>query len=136
VFSIYYKHMSIGACPTQLFSSLLIDLNTVRTIFSGRYKGKLTEYAQAFADQKKELEFLVNQKSASTIVAMKGTVDGVSTKLDKLLDFIQKKSPEEQKAAEMVERRGGEAAVMEASRGWSLDIWRCSPFLLFRTKSF
>ena len=47
---------------------------------------------------------------------MKGSLDGVSKKMDKLVEFIEKKSPDEQKAAELVERRGGEAVVVEVSR--------------------
>jgi hypothetical protein len=47
---------------------------------------------------------------------MKGNLDGVSKKMDKLVEFLEKKSPEEQKVAEMVERRGGEAAVIEVSQ--------------------
>lgn len=46
---------------------------------------------------------------------MKGAVEGVSKKMEKLIEFLEKRSPDEQKAAEMVEQRGGEAAVIEVS---------------------
>lgn len=44
---------------------------------------------------------------------MKGSLDGVSKKMDKLVEFLEKRTPEEQKASDMVERRGGEAIVVE-----------------------
>jgi hypothetical protein len=46
---------------------------------------------------------------------MEGSLDSVSKKMDKLVEFLEKRTPEEQKAADMVERRGGEAIVVEVS---------------------
>jgi hypothetical protein len=46
---------------------------------------------------------------------MKGSLDGMSEKMDKLVEFLDKKSPEEQKAVDTIERNGGEAAVIEVS---------------------
>lgn len=47
---------------------------------------------------------------------MKGSLDGVSKKMDKLVAFLEKKTPEEQQAVDMVARRGGEAAVIEVCK--------------------
>ncbi|KZP29523.1 hypothetical protein FIBSPDRAFT_193959 [Athelia psychrophila] len=84
----------------------------VRTIFSGRYKGKLDDFAQTFADTKDELKFLVLSKSAVTTMGMKSTLNQVSAKVDKVIAFLEKMSPEEKKAAEAVQQRGV-AAVIE-----------------------
>lgn len=84
----------------------------MRTIFSGRYKGKLDSFAQAFADMKDELKFLVLSKSAVTTTAMKGTLDQVSAKVDKVIAFLEKMSPEEKKVVESIQQRGL-AAVIE-----------------------
>ena len=89
---------------------------SVRTIFSGRYKGQLADFAKTFTDEKSELQFLITQKSAATVTAMKGNLDGVSKKMDRLVEFLEKKSPDEQKAMDIVARNGGEAAVIGVSK--------------------
>ncbi|KIM78706.1 hypothetical protein PILCRDRAFT_10927 [Piloderma croceum F 1598] len=91
----YYKHKSI-----------------VRTIFSTRYKGQLATFATTFTDQKSQLQFLVNMKSAETVTAMKGSLDTVSKNVDRLIEFLEKKSPGERDVVDMVESRGGAAAVI------------------------
>jgi hypothetical protein len=87
----------------------------VRTIFSTRYKGQLATFATTFTDQKSELQFLVNMKSAETVTAMKGSLDSVSKNVDRLVKFLEKKSPGERDAVDMVESRGGAAAVIGVS---------------------
>jgi hypothetical protein len=47
---------------------------------------------------------------------MKGSLDNMTKKMDKLVEFLDKKSPEEQKAVDMVARHGGEAAVVGVSQ--------------------
>lgn len=98
----------------HISDSLIHPIIQVRIIFSGRYKGRLDDFAQAFSDQKSELQFLVIQKSAANTTAMKGTLDNVSKKMDKLVAFLERMSPEEQTTADLVERRG-EAAVVDVS---------------------
>jgi hypothetical protein len=39
-----------------------------------------------------------------------------TTSSGRIFEFVENKSPDEQKAAELVERRGGEAVVVEVSR--------------------
>jgi hypothetical protein len=89
---------------------------SVRTIFSTRYKGQLADFAKNFTDQKSELQFLITQKSAATVTAMKGSLDSMTKKMDKLVQFLDKKSPDEQKVADMVASHGGEAAVVGVSQ--------------------
>lgn len=89
---------------------------SVRTIFSTRYKGQLADFAKTFTDQKSELQFLITQKSAATVTAMKGSLDSMTKKMDKLVQFLDKKSPDEQKVADMVASHGGEAAVVGVSQ--------------------
>lgn len=43
---------------------------------------------------------------------MKGTLDKVSAKVDKVIAFLEKTSPEEKRAIEAVEQRGAAAVVM------------------------
>jgi hypothetical protein len=85
---------------------------SVRTIFSTRYKGQLADFAQNFTDQKGELQFLITQKSAAAVTAMKGSLDSMTKKMDKLVQFLDKKSPDEQKVADMIASHGGEATVV------------------------
>ena len=54
-------------------------------------------------------------KSAETVTAMKGSLDKVSKNVDRLIDFIEKKSPGERDVVDMVESRGGAAAVIGVS---------------------
>ena len=84
----------------------------VRTLFSGRYKGPLDDFAQAFAGLKEDLKFLILSKSAATTSAMKSTLDQVSAKVDKVVAFLEKLSPEEKRVVDAVQQRG-EAAVLE-----------------------
>ena len=58
---------------------------------------------------------------------MKGSLDGVSKKMDKLVEFLEKRTPEEQKASDMVERHGGEAIAAEVcQRSWRLAVYAYS----------
>lgn len=82
------------------------------------------------------MQFLVIQKSAAAVTAIKGTVDGVSKKVDKLIEFLDKMSPEEKKAADMVERRGGEAAVIEVSKRTRFYKTTSNSQKHYRTKNF
>lgn len=72
-------------------------------------------FAQAFADTKDELKFLVLSKSAVTTTATKNTLDQVSAKVDKVIAFLEKMSPEERKVIEAVQQRS-EAAVIEVKK--------------------
>ena len=54
-------------------------------------------------------------KSAETVTAMKGSLDSVSKNVDRLVEFLEKKSPGERDAVDMVESRGGAAAVIGVS---------------------
>ncbi|KAF7980229.1 hypothetical protein HWV62_39349 [Athelia sp. TMB] len=87
----------------------------VRTLFSGRYKGPLDDFAQAFSGLKDDLRFLVLSKSAATTTDIKDTLDRVSVKVDKVVAFLDKLSPEEKRVVDAVQQRG-EAAVFEDER--------------------
>ena len=78
---------------------------------SGKYSGELADYAKSFTDQKSDLQFLVIQKSAVTVTAMKGSVDEMSKRMDQLVQFLERKSLQEQKVADIVDRNGPATVV-------------------------
>lgn len=82
---------------------------------SGRYKGKLAGFAQAFTDQKAELQFLIQQKTAVTTSQIKVDIEDVSQKVDKLVAYLNTKTAKEKEITAMVDRRGGEEAVLNVS---------------------
>jgi hypothetical protein len=73
---------------------------------------KLAEYAQRFSDQKSELQFLITQKSAVTVTQMQITLDNVSAKVDKIIGFLDTRSSKEEAAMRMIEKLGGENAII------------------------
>ncbi|KAL0579983.1 hypothetical protein V5O48_002067, partial [Marasmius crinis-equi] len=75
---VYYKHNSI-----------------VRTILSGKYKGKLAEFSQQFSVHKKQLHSLVNSKSAVSISNIKKRIEAVSCKIDDFLKVVETMDPKE-----------------------------------------
>ncbi|ESK93009.1 hypothetical protein Moror_8912 [Moniliophthora roreri MCA 2997] len=92
---VYYKHRSI-----------------VRTILSSKYKGKLVEFAERFSGQKKQLQSLVSHKSAVSVSKIKGKLEGVAGKIDKVLHIIESQNPKEKEIAELIRKYGGEAVVI------------------------
>lgn len=84
-------------------------------IFASKYKGKLAGYIETFGGQKAELKFLVQQKTAVTVVAMKGSLESVSEQVTKISALLEAKSSEEKRVAEMVRDAGGETALLNVS---------------------
>ncbi|KAK7043656.1 hypothetical protein VNI00_008267 [Paramarasmius palmivorus] len=92
---VYYKHKSI-----------------VRTILSGKYKGKLVEFAEKFSGQKKQLQSLVSHKSAVSVSKLKNRLEGVAGKIDKVLHIIESQNPKEKQVSDMIRKYGGESVVI------------------------
>ena len=84
-------------------------------IFSTKYKGKLDSFAESFADQKAELKYLTQQKTAATVVAMKGNLESISAQVAKIHALLDMKSPDEKRVTVMVQDAGGEAALLNVS---------------------
>ena len=110
---------------------------SVRTILSTRYKGTLATFATSFTDLKHDLESLITEKSAVTVTAEKDTLNGMSKKVDSIVEFLNAKSPGEQEVEDVVERLGGAAAVIGVSQYGRRPVFDAHRFLVpSRTKNF
>ncbi|KAK1233000.1 hypothetical protein PQX77_003914 [Marasmius sp. AFHP31] len=97
--SVYYKHNSF-----------------IRTILSGKYKGKLAEFSKGFTARKKQLSSLVSHKSALSISNIKSRLDSVSCKIDNVLRAFETMDPKEREVNILVKQLGGESAVFESDQ--------------------
>lgn len=79
---------------------------TVKTLRSGKYKGKLSGYAQDFANHKEELHKLLTAQSAMTI-------QDVKTDVGKVVALLESRSAKEQKLEQLLDSLGGFEAVMK-----------------------
>jgi hypothetical protein len=87
---------------TQTLRSIL-----VRFVCSSRYKERLTGYATAFADGKKELGFLTETHTGVVVTQ-------ISNQMDQVLAFIADvKSQKEKKVQDLVAAGGGTEAVIK-----------------------
>ncbi|KAF9264863.1 hypothetical protein L218DRAFT_943538 [Marasmius fiardii PR-910] len=96
---VYYKHKSI-----------------VRTILSGKYKGRLAEFSERFSKHKENLQSLVSHKSAVNVSSIKRHLDRVVCKLDAVLEVIETSGAREEEVATLVHRYGGKATVLQNDR--------------------
>ncbi|KAK7061560.1 hypothetical protein R3P38DRAFT_3383739 [Favolaschia claudopus] len=84
----------------------------VKMIRSSSYKGKLTGFATAFEDHKRELRHLLITKTAATVTKMDTNVKDVSAKLDQVLAFINMQSRKEVWVESKIQELGGEELVV------------------------
>src|SRR4051794_2117769 len=86
-------------------------------VLSARYKGKLTEFAGSFTDEKQELHFLTAQHSATMVTEMSTTLEGVAGQVDKIVAFLDDvKSEKEKHVQDMITRNGGPEATVNVRR--------------------
>src|SRR2546423_8106353 len=101
ILRVYYKHKSVGKTPFSLLQIPIGSLTRrsipVRMVLSARYKGKLTEFAGSFTDEKQELQFLTAQHSATMVTEMSTTLEGVAGQVDKIVAFLDDVKSEKEK---------------------------------------
>jgi ABC-type hemin transport system substrate-binding protein len=82
-------------------------------VMSSRYKGQLTEFATTFKDQKKELQFLTQQKVAVSTVKMSSNLETVAEEVKRISAFLEVKSEKEKEVDALVLKVGGTEAVID-----------------------
>lgn len=105
---------------TQMMLNEIRDL--VRMLKSAHYKAQLKEFANTFKDQKKELHFLMMQKTTVTVVQMSEKLSGVADSVDKIANFLEVKSDKEKQVEALVAQDGGVDVAIKV--GSLLDYFR------------
>ncbi|KAJ6608917.1 hypothetical protein B0H10DRAFT_2066252 [Mycena sp. CBHHK59/15] len=93
---------------------MLTDFSRIaRSVRSGEYRKKLTTFAQAFADHKSSLQFILTQSSAIKVNEMSGNINTMNAKLDQVLQFISRQTPLELSVAQQMQENGGPEAALQ-----------------------
>ena len=92
----------------------------VRVIKSPIWEGRLAQYADVFAERKKEIHFALASHTAlgvdtanRNLLTVQADISKVNHKLDMLLLFRRLESPKEKELAALIEKRGGIAACLQ-----------------------
>ncbi|KAJ6628140.1 hypothetical protein B0H10DRAFT_1991603 [Mycena sp. CBHHK59/15] len=84
-----------------------------RSVRSSEYRKKLTAFAQAFADHKSSLQFILTESSAMKVNEMSGNLNAMNAKIDQVLQYVARQTPLEQAIAQQIQENGGAEVALQ-----------------------
>lgn len=88
---------------------------TARTIKSGAYKIKITDFINAFKDFQDQLTRLLTEESSLEINVIDNKVGQLDQKMDMLIAMVNTQSPAEKTVQSKIEAYGGNEVAFQVS---------------------